>query len=632
MSANDNVNEKTSDNVSKKTYDKGMVRPIGIVVFAGVTCLLLLCFYFVAPWLIKQSIEHVGTEINGAKVEVVDVDLSLSPAGVYVYGLQVTDAKKPMENMFEFKQAYAELDLFELWGGKVIVDDLNIEALRFGTQRPSSGALSHDKKKAEGDAEEQSASDVVNEKIGKLGAELPDANELLSRHPLRTTKLASELDATFKAQKAKWAEVSNALPDEERLKYFEREFKALTEGDIKSLDEFNARKKKFDALKKELEQEKTQILEAKEQLSNSKQLVQQAYQDLKNAPQQDWNELKQQYSFDSAGGLNLSGLLFGSEFQSYAENALYWYERLAPLMASDDDSKGENKESQEAIEPPRGSGRFVYFNDEDPSPEFLIRKARANAFLGQGESQGEVAFLGQYITNQQYITGKPSVITAEASELSDTDSIDMRLVVDHRSADTVDTFSMQLKGQNLNDLTLSKSESMPLALNDAKLDATSNIELRGEQLSGTFKSRFNNTKLISEGTSSIAKEISEVVKGVQGFAVDAAIDGTLASPGFDISSDLDRILKEAVMGRFKAKQKEWEAKIKAGLDDKLQAYLAENESVGSYFSNQGSLVESDLNSVDSLLEKKLDSFVDAQKKEAQDKVSNKLKDKLKGLF
>lgn len=627
MSANDKINEKANESVNEKTYDKGMIRPLGIVVFAVVTGLLLLCFYWVAPWLIKQSIEHVGTEINGAKVEVAEVDLSLSPAGVYVYGLQVTDAKQPMENMFELTQAYAELDLFELWGGKVIVDDLNIEALRFGTQRTSSGALNNDDKKSEDGVEKQSASDVVNEKIGKLGAELPDANDLLNRHPLRTTKLASELDATFEAQKEKWAEVSNALPDEERLKYFEREFKALTEGDIKSLDEFNARKKKFDALKKELEQEKAQLLGAKEQLSKSKQLVQQAYQDLKNAPQQDWNELKQQYSFDSAGGLNLSGLLFGSEFQSYAEDALYWYERLAPLMASGGDDSA-NAKSQEAIEPPRGSGRFVYFNDENPSPAFLIRKARANAVL----SQGEVAFLGQDITNQQYVTGKPSVITAEASELNDTDKIDMRLVIDHRSVDTVDSFSLLLKGQNLNDLALSKSESMPLALTDAKLDATSDIELRGEQLSGAFKSRFNNTKLISEGTSSIAKEISEVVKGVQGFAVDAAIDGTLASPGFDISSDLDRILKDAVMGRFKAKQKEWESKIKAGLDEKLQAYLAENESVGSYFSDQGSLVESDLNSVDSLLEKKLDSFVDAQKKEAQDKVSNKLKDKLKGLF
>ena len=628
MSANDKINEKANESVNEKTYDKGMIRPVGIVVFAVVTGLLLLCFYWVAPWLIKQSIEHVGTEINGAKVEVAEVDLSLSPAGVYVYGLQVTDAKQPMENMFELSQAYAELDLFELWGGKVIVDDLNIEALRFGTQRTSSGALNNDDKKSEDGVEKQSASDVVNEKIGKLGAELPDANDLLNRHPLRTTKLASELDATFEAQKEKWAEVSNALPDEERLKYFEREFKALTEGDIKSLDEFNARKKKFDALKNELEQEKAQLLEAKEQLSNSKQLVQQAYQDLKNAPQQDWNELKQQYSIDSAGGLNLSGLLFGSEFQSYAEDALYWYQRLAPLMASGDGSNGESAESRESIEPPRGSGRFVYFNDENPSPEFLIRKARANAVL----SQGEVAFLGQDITNQQYVTGKPSVITAEASELNDTDKIDMRLVIDHRSVATVDSFSLLLKGQNLNDLTLSKSESMPLALTDAKLDATSDIELRGEQLSGAFKSRFNNTKLISEGTSSIAKEISEVVKGVQGFAVDAAIDGTLASPGFDISSDLDRILKDAVMGRFKAKQKEWESKIKAGLDEKLQAYLAENESIGSYFSSQGSLVESDLNSVDSLLEKKLDSFVDAQKKEAQDKVSNKLKDKLKGLF
>lgn len=616
----------------KKAGQKSMIRPVGIVAFAFVAAILVLCFYWAAPWIIKQGIERTGTELNGARVDVANVDLSLSPAGLYIYGLQITDAKQPMQNMLELEQAYAELDLFELWGGKVLINDLNIQSLRFGTDRTVSGAVQNEDLVAETEGESPSSvSESLSGSLAGLGGELPDADSILERHPLKTTELAKQLDSTFEEQKTKWQATSQALPDEKRLEYYEQEFKALTSGDIDSLEAFNERKAKFDALKQELEKDQELLLKAKQDLQQSQDLVQQNYKALKRAPQEDLKALKAQYSLDADGGLNLTGLLFGSQFQSYAENALYWYNRLAPLMAKKDSSSEDGSAAdaqQNAVEPARGTGRFVHFGVKATSPDFLIQKAQASAVL----SQGEVVFLGQDITHQQYLTGKASVISANATELNDTDLIDMVLTIDHRTADTADSLSLDIKGQSLSDLILSESDNLSLALADAKLDGNANVLLKNDDLSGELKSRFNNTKLVADGSSQVAKELARAFERVNSFSLNSALSGTLSQPEFDVKSDLDKVLKEAVAGRFKEKQKEWESKLKAKLDSKLSSYLAENAQVANYFGDQSALLEGDLDSVESLLNTQLDSYVDAQADEAKDKASNALKDKLKGLF
>ena len=615
-----------------KSGQKSMIRPVGIVAFAFVAAMLVLCFYWAAPWIIKQGIERTGTELNGARVDVANVDLSLSPAGLYIYGLQITDAKQPMQNMLELEQAYAELDLFELWGGKVLINDLNIQSLRFGTDRTVSGAVQNEDLVAETEGESPSSvSESLSGSFASLGGELPDADSLLERHPLKTTELAKQLDSTFEEQKTKWQATSQALPDEKRLEYYEQEFKALTSGDIDSLEAFNERKAKFDALKQELEKDQELLLKAKQDLQQSQDLVQQNYQALKRAPQEDLKALKAQYSLDADGGLNLTGLLFGSQFQSYAENALYWYNRLAPLMAKTDSSSEDGSAAdaqQDAVEPARGNGRFVHFGAKATSPDFLIQKAQASAVF----SQGEVVFLGQDITHQQYLTGKASVISANATELNDTDLIDMVLTIDHRTADTADSLSLDIKGQRLGDLILSESDSLSLALADAKLDGNANVLLKSEDLSGELKSRFKNTKLVADGSSQVAKELASAFERVNSFSLNSELSGTLSQPEFDVKSDLDKVLKEAIAGRFEEKQKEWEGKLKAKLDSKLSSYLEENAQVTKYFGDQSALLEGDLDSVDSLLNSQLDSYVDAQADEIKDKASNALKDKLKGLF
>src|SRR5690606_22708956 len=103
---------------------------------------VLAAFYLLlAGPLLKMALESLGSQANGARVEVASVSLSFNPIGLQLQGVAVTDARQPMRNALEFESALAELELAPLWLGKAIVRELSIDGLRFGTARSESGAL-----------------------------------------------------------------------------------------------------------------------------------------------------------------------------------------------------------------------------------------------------------------------------------------------------------------------------------------------------------------------------------------------------------------------------------------------------------------------------------------------------------
>jgi len=56
-----------------------MIRWWGLAAFFGLILILALAWYFLAPVIIKNSIENLGSEALGAKVEIESVDLTLFP-------------------------------------------------------------------------------------------------------------------------------------------------------------------------------------------------------------------------------------------------------------------------------------------------------------------------------------------------------------------------------------------------------------------------------------------------------------------------------------------------------------------------------------------------------------------------
>ncbi|MBW1675831.1 MAG: hypothetical protein JRJ79_04345 [Deltaproteobacteria bacterium] len=74
------------------------VRWQGLIAFVVVVIVVMGVWFFVVDSAIEAVIEKTGTHVVGAKVELEDADLSISPLGLSLTGLQVTNPDEPMSN------------------------------------------------------------------------------------------------------------------------------------------------------------------------------------------------------------------------------------------------------------------------------------------------------------------------------------------------------------------------------------------------------------------------------------------------------------------------------------------------------------------------------------------------------
>jgi hypothetical protein len=113
----------------------------------GVVPMLLLAVLLTVLWLlyvdvvIDRSVEVVGADVVGAKVDVAEASLDEDEARVILRGLQVANPDAPMTNLVDIPEIVADLNVRALAEKKIVVESLVLSNVRFGTARRTSGAL-----------------------------------------------------------------------------------------------------------------------------------------------------------------------------------------------------------------------------------------------------------------------------------------------------------------------------------------------------------------------------------------------------------------------------------------------------------------------------------------------------------
>ncbi|UTW47339.1 TIGR03545 family protein [Bacterioplanoides sp. SCSIO 12839] len=603
---------------------KQWIRWSGLAGFVVVFGLIVAFFMLAAGPLIKSSIEYFGSELAGAKVSVDDVSLQFSPFGIELQQLQVADADKPMENLLQFDQAVAELELAPLLLGKSIVRELSVDNLQFNTPRTESGAL---EKVAEEEAVDEEAETQAEE---PSIAKLPSVDEILARESLKTEQAGRDVQQAFESRKQQVEQATAAVPDAEALARYQRELEVLTSGDIKSLEDFNQRKKKFDQLKKQFKQDKKAVVAAKQAISDARRDLSEKLSALKAAPGQDLESIQNKYQFNASGATNVSALLFGEEAGQWAEKTLYWYEKIKPYLASDGSESGEAE--VEEIEPQRGTGRFIHFPSNDPWPEFLIRKAHLSApMLG-----GQMLIEATDVTHQQAVLGRPTLVVIQGEALTDIQGLAIEATLDHRQAPGKDSVTLDMKDWNLKGVNLGVAGA---EIESALVQVQGLALVSGDQLQAKADAQLGQTQFAGQGKTQFAKEMLRALASIDQFTIESSATGELTSPEVKFGSDLDRKLNKAFKQRLKKKQGELEAKLQSRLDDKMQSYLGDYADDLKALNQLDGSLDDKTEQLTQMAEKQLDDYQAQQKakadkelKKQEKELENKLNDKLKSFF
>ena len=595
------------------------IRWSGLAGFAAVVALLAAIWLLLAPWLIRASIETLGSKVARARVDVQSVSMMFSPIGVEIRGLTVANASQPMENLFEVDRAEASLEVGPLFLGKTIIQELSINGLEFNTARTVSGALPQSasaSSASDGSAGSKEDSGLASQ----LLAELPSAEEILERESLQTDAAGKTLVSTFDTRKQQVNSAVAALPDEKALLAYQDEVQALTANNITSLQDFQQRKQKLDELRARFKADKKAITSARDLIGETRIDLTDKLKTLRDAPAADLASIRAKYQLNAEGAVNLSGLLFGDDVGNRAAWLLHWYQELSPWL-----DKMNSTDGVEEPEVPRPEGRFVHFPSADPWPDFLIRKAHINATTSVGKLEGEAID----ITGQQRLIGRPMQFTAEGVDMPSAKSLNLKLVLDHRQKPATDSFTLTSSDWQMPAVELGIGETR---LDAAKAQVQASASVSAGELSSKLDMQMASASFSGSGQTLFAKELTSALQTVKEFNIRAAANGELPSPKVELGSDLDRRLSAAFTQRLRVKQDELEARLQKKINERIDQYA------GSYADDLKAINDMDGSLADrfakleELAKAELKEYADQKKQEAKDKAKTAVGEQIKKIL
>lgn len=534
---------------------KQWIRWPGLIAFVVIVALLVAFFMFAAGPLAKRAIESLGARAVGAKVEVAEVQLTLSPFGLIVHDVQIADARQPMQNALHIQRAAARLEVAPLLLGKVIVHDLQVDQLQLNTVRTTSGALPAP---SQSPVAVESESDTTVSGESSWSVELPTFEDLLARQSLQTDQASAQAKQALSDSEQRLEQTMAALPNEQSVSDYERQAQVLLSGSIDSIEEFRRRQQALRDLQQQVRSDQEAIRSARQAVQQSQRDMDESWSSLRAAPAHDMAQLRTMYALDGDGAANMSALLFGEQAGDWARTALHWYGKISPYLSSASDA--ETPPERERLQ-----GRYVHFHSDDPWPAFLIRQAQISIQFEQGVLALEVVD----VTHQQRVLKRPLRAWLRSEQWANADTIKASLVLDHRQSPSNDLLDLSIKDYRLSGLNLGLGGA---TLDDARVQVDSTVVVLGGLVDAQTVVNARDAQFVSSGKTQFARELGAALSGIDQFTVRASAEGSLRQPRVTLSSDLDQQLQAALAQRLRQQQARLEQQLQSHLNQQVSRY------------------------------------------------------------
>ena len=172
------IGKRTKDAKSLFVTKTKYIRKAGVALAAIVLVGSVTVTYLIKDSTIKNYASIKMTQANGAEVNLESLNLSALTGSVSASGIQVTDPQKPQNNQLSIEKVAADVSLYNLLLGKLVMEQVELSNIKFDQQRSTPGTI------PESDAPEKPAvfdsNDFKLENIDftKLDTYLKDAKAL----------------------------------------------------------------------------------------------------------------------------------------------------------------------------------------------------------------------------------------------------------------------------------------------------------------------------------------------------------------------------------------------------------------------------------------------------------------------
>ena len=555
----------------------------GFVVFTGVTISICLIWALLVDPIVKRVIEKSGTKIVGAKVDLEKADLSLFPIGLTLFGLQVTDPEEPMKNAVEIGRIAGIIDSLQLLRRKVIINEMSVEGVRFGTQRIRSGAVSENTGKGEKEKKKDSIPALSMMK-------LPDIQDILGKENLQSIQLVQSVRTEIEARKELWAKNIAGLPGKEKIEGYRKRIEALkgTKDSKRDIGGILSSAGEAQTLYKDIQADLELLQKSSKALNSNLAYFKDQIAEIEKAPQEDIRRLSEKYGFSAYGLANMSRFFIEPGITAWIDRGLSWKAKLEPIL----ERAGRKKGGAEVIKPLRAKGSDVRFKEKKPLPDFLISVAKVSVQLPMGDFSGTV----KNITPDQNILGQPLLFAFSGEKLSGVRSVRLDGAINRVSPGSPEeNLNLYLEGYKLRTKSFAQNSSMSLTLEKGDADLEVKALLSKGFIDAAISAKLQGVRISAGGSdaqSEFGRSISSALSGVSAVGVKARITGPADNYHVQISSNLDNILKDAAGKIIKDQVAQFENRLRAAISGKLSGPLQEAKGSLGGFEGLGRELES----------------------------------------
>ncbi len=511
------------------------VRWRGIAIFFLIILLVLGVWYLLADRIIANNIEKIGEYIVGAKVEVGKADLTLIPLGVSLTNLKVADANSPMQNLIDVDNISFHLDGKYLFERKVIVKDMLVEGLKFNTERKKSGKIRG--------AKPLTVKNAIDDIVIPL-LDLSKLETFVEQEKLQSINGLNDISKDIKRVENEWKAALKMMPNMEDMSDYQNRINIII-ADIKKnkVAGLITHARGIKRLKEEIDKDIKDIkLNKKAMLIDIDSLKTKKDRGLDNVGN-DIAKLRDKYTPDIRGFKNFSQYIFKDDILQQIDEGLLWYNKLEPLF----DYVYKNlKEDYYGNEPILFDGIDVEFPEHDPKPTFFIELAKLSFEQTKGNLFGEI----KNFTTQQNISGLPTSINLNGSNLDFAESINFSGLINHvNDNDVEDNLSLTIRKQKITGTKFKIIEDWELNISNGTIDRIFEINIHNGNIEGKIKLNFAETSIRSNYLGEkniIINSIDSVLIKISNFYVDIDISGTPGDYITTINSNLDNIVDKAV--------------------------------------------------------------------------------------
>ena len=541
---------------------KAIVPFLLFVALAGIVWLLF------GENFVRLSAESYGTQTLGTEVDIGSLKITESNARLTLGALQVADPFHPTRNLLEAGRIVLQIDPVPLLEKKIVIDQMDLTGLRFGTTRSrparpvkTGGIAQRVRAQVSGWKKQLDVPLLSLAPIDTLKALVLDPAKLGTVQVAQSViqrgdSVRQALEASLKAlQPRPILDSASALASR------------LAATNPATLD-LQSTAQTVAGVRKSIEQ----VDQLKKQLSDLQQsanagmnLLRNGLGEIEAARQKDYQFARGLLKLPSISAPDISQMLFGPPSAGVFEQALYYADLGRSYLPPGMDPlrrPGSNRV--------RMSGTSVSFPREHTWPTFLLRQGKIAFSLGSDTGRSSFGASVQGLTSEPAVYGKPTLFSAQgALKGANPMSVEVGGVLNHVGAVPRDSLLASLSGLPLPSFDL---PGLPFRLVPGRGQASLSFGLEGDRLRGHWSLR-SDQLTASAGDSARGRPLTQletiigrVLGGIKSLSLDAELGGTISRPSLAISSNVGDAIAGGIRAVIGEEVARVEAKVHAEVD------------------------------------------------------------------